>query len=87
MKSRDQGTEIGDQEVQRVKRLLRSALPRIGDERQPDRDLWPAMLRRMDEHASRGPASVPWFDWALGGALLAFAAMAPRTIPLILYYL
>jgi hypothetical protein len=87
MKSRDQGTETRDQEVQRVKRLLRSALPRIGDERQPDRDLWPAMLRRMDEHASRGPASVPWFDWALGGALLAFAAMAPRTIPLILYYL
>jgi hypothetical protein len=87
MKSRDQGTETRDQEVQRVKRLLRSALPRVGDEGKPDRDLWPAMLRRMDEHASRGPASVPWFDWALGGALLAFAAMAPRTIPLILYYL
>jgi len=87
MKSRDQGTETRDQEVQRVKRLLHSALPRSGDEREPDRDLWPAMLRRMDEHASRGPASVPWFDWALGGALLAFAAMAPRTIPLILYYL
>ena len=51
------------------------------------RDLWPAMLRRMDEQSSRGAASVPWFDWALAGGLVAFAAIAPRTIPVILYYL
>jgi hypothetical protein len=87
MNNRDQGSENRDQEVDLVRRLLRSALPPIPDEQERNRDLWPAMLRRMDEHASRGPASVPWFDWALGGALLAFAAIAPRTIPVILYYL
>ena len=70
-----------------MKHLLQSAVPPIGDASQPHRDLWPAMLRRMDEKASGGIAGVPWFDWALGGALLAFAAMAPRTIPVILYYL
>jgi hypothetical protein len=87
MKNRDQGIVARDQEVDGMERLLRSALPPVDDDPEVDRDLWPAMLRRMDEQALRGPRSVPWFDWALGGALLAFVAMAPRTIPVILYYL
>jgi len=87
MNNRDQETGNGDQEVDRVKRLLRSALAPVGDDPELDRDLWPAMLRRMDENTSRSVARVPWFDWALGGVLLALAAIAPRTIPVILYYL
>lgn len=67
--------------------LLKSAMPRVDDDSDLPRDLWPAMLRRMDEQSSRGAASVPWFDWALAGGLVAFAALAPRTIPVILYYL
>ena len=67
--------------------LLQSAMPRVADEADLPRDLWPAMLRRMDEQGARGAASVPWFDWALAGGLVAFAAIAPRTIPVILYYL
>jgi hypothetical protein len=86
-KDGDQGSGIREQEAENVKQLLRTALPPIGDEAQPDRDLWPAMLRRLDEHTSRGAASIPWFDWALAGGLIAFAAVAPRTIPVILYYL
>ena len=71
----------------RIKDLLRKAMPPV--EKLPDAslDLWPAMLRRLDDQALRGHASIPWFDWALGGALLAFAAIAPRSIPVILYYL
>jgi hypothetical protein len=87
MKDREQGSENGDREVDHMKQLLRNALAPIGDKPEQGRDLWPAMLRRMDEQALHGPRSVPWFDWALGGALLAFAAIAPRTIPVILYYL
>jgi hypothetical protein len=45
------------------------------------------MLRRVDEESVRGVNAVPWFDWALAGGLVAFVAMAPRTIPVILYYL
>lgn len=86
-KDREEGTGIRDQETERMKQLLRAALPPIEDNAEPDRDLWPAMLRRMDELNARGPASVPWFDWALAGGLVAFAAIAPRTIPVILYYL
>jgi len=70
-----------------MERMLRSALPTIGDRAEPERDLWPAMLRRFDEESVRGVSGVPWFDWALAGGLVAFAAIAPRTIPVILYYL
>ena len=87
MTNREHESGKKDQETDRMKHLLQSAVGRVSDASEPQRDLWPAMLRRMDEQSSRGPASVPWFDWALGGALLAFAAMAPRTIPVILYYL
>ncbi|HMG85194.1 MAG TPA: hypothetical protein VK574_05600 [Terracidiphilus sp.] len=86
-KSRDQGTGIRDQEADRMTLLLKSAIPRMDDDADLPRDLWPAMLRRMDEETSRGAASVPWFDWALAGGLVAFAAIVPRTIPVILYYL
>ena len=77
----------GDQEADRMRLLLQSAMPRVGDDADSPRDLWPAMLRRMDEQSSRGAAAVPWFDWALAGGIVAFAAVAPRTIPVILYYL
>ena len=42
----------------RLKNLLRQALPPV--EGEPGRDLWPAVLRRLDAR----PASLPWFDWA-----------------------
>ena len=86
-KRRDQEKGIGDQEGDRMMLLLKSAIPRVDDEADLPRDLRPAMLQRMDEPSTRGVASVPWFDWALAGGLLAFAAIAPRTIPVILYYL
>jgi hypothetical protein len=85
-KDRDQGSGVRDQEEQ-LKQMLREALPPLGADAEADRDLWPAMLRRMDGEGARGAVSVPWFDWALAGGLVAFAAIAPRTIPVILYYL
>jgi hypothetical protein len=87
MKNRDQKSENGEQDSVRMTKLLRESLPPIGDSAEPARDLWPAMLRRMDEQTVYGASSIPWFDWALAGGLVAFAAIAPRTIPVILYYL
>lgn len=87
MKSRDQGLETRDQEADWMKQSLRSAMPPMGDAAEPERDLWPAMLRRMEEPARSRVSTIPWFDWALAGGLVAFAAMVPRTIPVILYYL
>jgi len=94
MKSREQGfgnreqkTEIRDQDADRIKQLLKRAIPRMGDDAELDRDLWPAMLQRIDHENVRRGARIPWFDWALAGGLVAFAAIVPRTIPVILYYL
>ena len=78
---------MNEQEEKRMKGLLHEALPPVDDNTEPAHDLWPAMLRRMDEQTGRGAAAIPWFDWALAGGLVAFAAVAPRTIPVILYYL
>ena len=83
----EQGPGSRDQEMERTSQLLRRALPPVGDQAEPDRDLWPAMLRRFNDRSIRLVRSVPWFDWALAGGLVAFAAIVPRAIPVILYYL
>ena len=84
----------------RMKELLKQAVPPVAADAEPARDLWPAVLRRLDE----GPAaelnrsgvrsmqgsrqwSVPWFDWALVGGLAVFAISFPATIPVFLYYM
>jgi hypothetical protein len=68
-------------EQEKMKRLLRKALAPVDVE--PVRDLWPAVLRRIDE----GQAAPPWFDWALAGGLVALGALFPAAIPMFLYYL
>jgi len=69
-------------EEERIKQLLKDALPSVGDV-EPERDLWPSMLRRLDAR----PLAVPWFDWALAGGLAVFALAFPSAIPVFLYYL
>jgi hypothetical protein len=66
-----------------LKKLLQRAMPRVAAEAEPERDLWPAVLKRLD--AEQG--APPWFDWALLGGLVAFVAVFPAVIPLFLYYL
>lgn len=74
----------------RIKRLLKQALPPVKNEgegdAEPERDLWPAMLLRLD--AKPTPVLlVPWFDWALLAGLVGLAAVFPASIPVFLYYL
>jgi|HubBroStandDraft_1064217.scaffolds.fasta_scaffold2633658_1 hypothetical protein len=66
-----------------LKKLLQRAMPRVAAEAEPERDLWPAVLKRLDAEQ----AAPPWFDWALLGGLVAFVAVFPAVIPLFLYYL
>jgi hypothetical protein len=67
----------------RIKQLLKQAVPPMDGEAEPERDLWPAMLRRLDAK----PTSLPWFDWALLAGLVGLAAFFPASIPVFLYYL
>ncbi len=73
----------------RIKELLQQALPPVDPDAEPARDLWPAMLRRLDSAAATRPAlrRVPWLDWALLAGLIIFIAVFPATIPVLLYYL
>lgn len=85
--TREQGTGL---RAVGIEELLRKAVPRIGDADLPDRDLWPAMLQRIQqERAPSGSPirAVPWFDWALAGGLAMLAVFSPALVPVLLYYM
>lgn len=48
------------------------------------RDLWPQMLRRLEQQP---PVRVPWFDWALAAVAAAALVLFPGVIPALLYHL
>jgi hypothetical protein len=62
--------------------LLKREFPRLQDA-EPQRDLWPQMLRRLDAQ----PLRVPWFDWLLAAAVAAALLLFPNAIPALLYQL
>jgi hypothetical protein len=68
---------------ERMETLLKQSLPAIDEAAEPSRDLWPAVLQRVD----RKPAPVPWYDWALLAGLAGMTAVFPAAIPVFLYYL
>jgi len=74
-----------NQEQERIQSLLKQALPPTGAQPRASlqRDLWPAMRRRLDQHS----LAVPWFDWAVLAALVVCVALFPRAIPVLLYHL
>jgi hypothetical protein len=65
-----------------LKALLKDALAPVRHT-ELRRDLWPQMLRRLDEQ----PLHVPWFDWALAAVLAASLLLFPGAIPALLYHL
>ena len=71
-----------------MKKLLQQALPPVEGDAGPGRDLWPAMLRRLDAN-SAAPAffNWAWFDGALAAGLVGLAVFFPASIPVFLYYL
>jgi hypothetical protein len=65
-----------------MKQLLKLAIAPVKDT-ELRRDLWPQMLRKLDEQ----PSCVPWFDWALAALLGAALVFFPGSIPALLYHL
>jgi hypothetical protein len=71
-----------------MKQLLKQSMPPIDRDAAQERDLWPAMLLRMNAKSAASPQSLPiWFDWAVLAGLIAVIAVFPSSIPLLLYYL
>ncbi len=73
---------MNDPHLQELGEKLRKAVPPL---REPElsRDLWPAMLKKMNEPRVR----VPWFDWLLAALAAAVLAFFPGAIPALLYHL
>jgi hypothetical protein len=68
-----------------VRELLKQSVAPVQD---PDlrRDLWPRMLRKLDERPL--PLnSVPWFDWLLASFAAAVLLFFPGIIPALFYHL
>jgi len=57
------------------------------DDAGPGRDLWPAMLRRLDEDSAASGQVWAWFDGALLAGLVGLVAFFPAAIPVLLYCL
>jgi hypothetical protein len=75
---------------ERMKQLLKQAVRPVETDAEPARDLWPAVITRLDEHAAAEPAGRSWWVWldgALVAGLVALGVSFPATIPLLLYYL
>jgi hypothetical protein len=76
-------------ERERIAKLLKQSIPPVADDRaQLGRDLWPAMLQRLQQPATPLPwFQQAWFDWALLAAVVAWFAFFPAAIPVLLYHL
>lgn len=64
-----------------LRRYLKKRVPAADLELR--RDLWPAVLGRME----KGERPIPWFDWVLLGAATACLICLPQMIPMLLYHL
>ena len=71
-----------EEEQDTLKRLLQKAVPPVG-EATPGRDLWPQMLRKMEQE----PREVHWLDWALAAVLAGWMFLSPAEILRLLYHL
>jgi hypothetical protein len=84
---------MNEHDQDQLKKLLQQALPQVEADAEPARDLWPAMLRRLDADSAKPALSVrngfnwAWFDGALAASLVVLVAFFPAAIPLLLYYL
>ena len=67
---------------EKLRELLKRALAPVG-EAELKRDLWPEMLRRLQQP----PMRLSWWDWALVAALAVALLLFPAVIPGLLYLL
>jgi hypothetical protein len=66
-----------------IQALLQKAFPKADAELR--RDLWPAMLRRMEDQE---PArAIPWYDWLLAACSVLLLALFPKLAWLFAYHL
>jgi hypothetical protein len=77
---------MSNQEINKeMKELLKQAVAPLQDT-ELRRDLWPRMLRKLEEQPL--PIhNVSWFDWALASLAAAALLFFPGIIPALFYHL
>ena len=65
-----------------LREALKKSIPPLSNA-ELERDLWPTMLRRLDEREVR----VHWIDWALMAMLAIWCLMFPNAILALVYHL
>lgn len=70
-----------DDDDEQIREALKRAFPPVDQEQ--SRDLWPAMLRRLE----KTPPAVPWYDWALIASLAGVLLFFPKLVLLLAYHL
>ena len=73
---------MNERDVEKLRELLNSAVGPIADT-ELKQDLWPRMIRKMDERIIRAS----WLDWALIALLPVWFFLFPDLIPVLLYHL
>ena len=73
--------EMTEHDDQDIREALKQSLPPVNLEL--GRDLWPAVLRKLDAH----PVRVPWYDWALIALSVGVFLFFPKLILVFAYHL
>ena len=68
---------------EKLRELLRNAVAPVADTGL-QQDLWPRMLRKLDEQQT---IRASWLDWALIALLPVLFFLFPEVIPALLYHL
>lgn len=75
------GLQTVNSRSEALEKLLRRAMPPAQGEL--EHDLWPQMLRRLDE---RQTLRIPLLDWGLLVAMGLILALSPSALPLVLWH-
>jgi hypothetical protein len=76
---------MSNEEIKNAKELLKQAVTPMQNT-ELRRDLWPQMLRKLEEQPL--PIhNVSWFDWALASLAAAALLFFPGIIPALFYHL
>ena len=76
-----EGKEMTEHDDRQIREALKRSFSPINTEL--GRDLWPAVLRKLDTP----PARVPWYDWALIGVSASLLLLFPQLILVFAYHL
>lgn len=73
--------DVTENDNGQIREALQQSFPPVNTELR--RDLWPAVLRKLDAQ----PAHVPWYDWALIAVSAGVFLFFPQLILVLAYHL